>query len=60
MDRLLTLAETAERLQVPEATLRYWRHAGTGPASIKVGRHIRYRLEDLTAWLQSNTTTPAA
>ena len=31
--QLLTLAEAAARLRMPVATLRYWRHLGTGPDS---------------------------
>lgn len=59
MEHLLSIVQVAEALAVPEATLRYWRHAGTGPATIKVGRHVRYRREDVEAWLEANTT-PAA
>ena len=46
-DELLTIAEVADVLRVPLATLRYWRHLGTGP--------------EVSAWLhdQSNGPTPA-
>ena len=30
---LLTITEAAELLRAPVATLRYWRHLGTGPRS---------------------------
>jgi hypothetical protein len=40
-DEMLTLQEACAFLRVPEGTLRYWRHLGTGPRSFKVGRHIR-------------------
>jgi excisionase family DNA binding protein len=49
---LLTLHEVAELLRVPEATLRYWRHCKTGPNSYKIGRHVRYRQQDVHAWLR--------
>ena len=32
-DELLTIAEVADVVRVPVATLRYWRHLGTGPHS---------------------------
>lgn len=32
-------------------TLADWRCKGTGPAYIKVGRLVRYRLADLDAWM---------
>ena len=30
-DELLTIQEVADLVRVPVATLRYWRHLGTGP-----------------------------
>lgn len=42
MDKLLTLDEVAEVLRTPAATLRYWRHRGTGPSSFKLGRRVVY------------------
>ncbi len=50
---LLTLHEVAELLRVPEATLRYWRHCNTGPAALKIGRHVRYERDQVQAWLRS-------
>jgi hypothetical protein len=41
-DELLTLAEAAAIVRVPEATLRYWRHLGEGPHSFRIGRTVRY------------------
>ena len=38
-------------LGVPVATLYAWRSRGHGPASIRVGRHLRYRAKDVEAWL---------
>lgn len=49
---MLTLHEVAEMLRVPDATLRYWRHCKTGPDSYKIGRHVRYRRQDVHAWLR--------
>jgi excisionase family DNA binding protein len=49
--KLLTLQEVADYLSIPAATLYAWRHKGTGPRGIRVGRHIRYRESDLEAWL---------
>lgn len=52
MSKLLTLAEAAEKMRQPEATLRFWRHQGaTGPRSAKLGRRIFYREEDVQAWI---------
>jgi excisionase family DNA binding protein len=60
LDELLTLGEVAELLRVPDATLRYWRHRGTGPESFKIGRHVRYRRSDVRAWLHHQQSGGAA
>jgi excisionase family DNA binding protein len=52
-DTLHTLAEVAELLRVPPATLRYWRHLGSGPRSFRVGRHVRYYRTDVEDWLRT-------
>jgi predicted DNA-binding transcriptional regulator AlpA len=43
---------------VPEGTLRYWRHLGSGPRSFKLGRHVRYWRADLILWLSEQTNGP--
>ena len=48
---LLTITEAAELLRAPVATLRYWRHLGTGPRSFRLGRRVLYRRADLQLWL---------
>ncbi|WP_100498288.1 helix-turn-helix transcriptional regulator [Geodermatophilus chilensis] len=48
---LLTIAEAAQLLRAPVATLRYWRHLGTGPRSFRLGRRVVYRRDDLHTWI---------
>ena len=48
---LLTITEAAELLRAPVATLRYWRHLGTGPRSFRIGRGVRYWRTEVFAWL---------
>lgn len=50
---LRTLEEVSEMTRMPAATLRFWRHKGTGPKSSKVGRRVMYREEDVAAWLEA-------
>lgn len=54
-DQLLTLQEVAEVVRVPVATLRYWRHLGTGPRSFRIGRCVRYWRTDVFSWLESQS-----
>ena len=48
---LLTVAEAAEFLRTPVATLRYWRHLGIGPTGFRLGRRVVYSRADLISWL---------
>lgn len=51
-DRLWTPEDVSEFLGgVPVATLYQWRHKGIGPKSRRVGRHLRYKPEDVRTWL---------
>lgn len=51
--RILQMEEVAQIIRRPVATLRYWRHQGTGPKSFKLGRRVMYRAEDVRAWLDA-------
>lgn len=51
MEPLLSPAEAAQLIDFPEATLRYWRRSGTGPAFAKIGRKIVYRESDIRNWV---------
>jgi excisionase family DNA binding protein len=50
---LLTVEEVADLLRVPVATVRWWRHVGSGPQGFKVGRFVRYRAADVYAWIEA-------
>jgi excisionase family DNA binding protein len=51
MYTLLTEQELAKRLNVSLASVRRWRINGRGPLFVKVGALVRYRPEDVDAWL---------
>jgi excisionase family DNA binding protein len=51
---LMTPSEVAEFLRVPASTLYAWRTNGSGPAAVRVGRHLRYRRRAVTDWLQAH------
>lgn len=44
--------DLSEELRVPVRTIYAWRYRGEGPRGIKVGRHVRYRREDVDAWIE--------
>ncbi len=50
---LLSPAEVAIFLSVPLRTVYRWRSYGDGPRGYRVGRHVRYRVEDVEGWLDA-------
>ena len=57
-DELLTLQEVANLVRVPVATLRYWRHLGTGRRSFRIGRSVRYWRTEVLHWLENQSSDP--
>ncbi len=55
MTVLLTEQRVAQLLQVTVKTLQAWRVRGGGPPFVKVGRCVRYRLEDVEAYVAAST-----
>jgi excisionase family DNA binding protein len=51
-ERLLTAAELAERLNVPESWVREQTRTGTIP-HLALGRYRRYEWEAVVAWLET-------
>lgn len=49
----LSDVEAAEFISTSPQTLRNWRSAGKGPSYIKIGRLVRYRLDDLIKFMES-------
>lgn len=51
----------ADYLDIPLRTLDQWAYRGIGPSFYKIGRHRRYRMDDVEQWLRNHaTTSPAA
>jgi predicted DNA-binding transcriptional regulator AlpA len=55
-DNLLNEYDVAKILNVSVATVRRWRLFGQGPRYIKIGASVRYRPEDVKAYLDSRPT----
>jgi hypothetical protein len=51
MDELMDTAEVARFCRTVPATVRYWRHQGTGPNGFRVGRRVLYRRSTVLEWL---------
>lgn len=56
INRLLKPAEVAEMLGVTKETLNVWRCTKRYPLKyIKIGRNVLYKLEDIQAYIESQT-----
>jgi predicted DNA-binding transcriptional regulator AlpA len=49
---LLTEREVAERIRKSLSWLQHMRQTGGGPLYLKLGHAVRYRNEDVDAWLE--------
>lgn len=49
---LLSPTDLASYLGLPVATIYRWRSYGYGPMGFRVGRHVRYRIEEVDQWLE--------
>lgn len=52
-ERLLTAAEVADLLGVSPGTILDWHEAEKGPPAFKIGRAVRFRREEVEAWLET-------
>lgn len=58
LQRTMTTQQAAEYLGFSTVSLKRWRSKGTGPTFIRLGtRRVRYRQEDLDAWVDSGSST---
>jgi excisionase family DNA binding protein len=58
VSRLLTVQELAELLQVPVQTIYTWRYKRIGPPAVPMGKYLRFRPEDVAAWLDARADAP--
>ena len=54
----MTVAELANYLGVPVATIYDWRVDGKGPVAHRIGKHVKYAVSDVRAWLEAQREAP--
>ena len=59
-NRLMTTIEAADYLTLSKPTLERWRLTGEGPKFAKMGDAVRYRQEDLDAFIFENIVKTTA
>lgn len=52
-DSLVTIDDVAAFLRIDKGTLYQWRSRRKGPRAFKVGRHLRYDMAEVRAWLET-------
>ena len=57
---LISPTELSETFGVPIGTIYRWNHLRTGPKVLHVGKHVRYRLADVEAWLEAQAAEQTA
>jgi len=53
LDPLLSIEDLAEYLGVPVTTIYDWRVDGKGPCGVRVGRHVKFTVTDVLAWIDN-------
>ncbi len=56
--RLMSHVEAATYLNIPPETLHQWNYRGVGPRSYKIGKHRKYRLAELDAFIETRASSP--
>lgn len=47
----MSTGQVSQETGIPEATLRYWRHTNSGPASFTLGKRVVYRRSEIQRWI---------
>lgn len=57
MITLLSEREAAKLVSVSIRTIQQWRLRGEGPPFLKIGRAVRYSVEDIERWIETRRRT---
>jgi excisionase family DNA binding protein len=60
LDRLWSVQDVSAYLGVPVDTIYQWRSQGSGPPGRRMGKRLRYRPQDVRAWVASLSTEVAS
>ena len=59
VEKLLSPTDLAGYLDVPRSTVYEWNYRRTGPPTIRIGKHVRYREADVEQWLRERQKASA-
>jgi excisionase family DNA binding protein len=55
MAAMMSTKALAEHLGVPVNTIYQWRVRGAGPRAARIGRHLRWSVEEVERWIAQQT-----
>lgn len=56
---LMSPGDVADLLKVPVSTIYRWRAVGGGPKGYRIGKHVRFKTDEVMAWLDEQADRPA-
>ncbi|MDQ3404672.1 MAG: helix-turn-helix domain-containing protein [Actinomycetota bacterium] len=59
MIKLWDLKDLAEYLGIPKQTIYQWRTKGYGPKGRRIGKYVKFRPEDVYAWVDAQPVDAA-
>ena len=55
---LWTVKDVADYLGVHAKTIYLWTHESDGPPAVRLGKYLRYRPDDVIAWVEARRQEP--
>lgn len=59
LEPLISVDELSEYLGIPVRTIYDWRLTGHGPRGLRVGRHLKFAVSDVAAWVDAQREASA-
>jgi DNA-binding transcriptional MerR regulator len=53
IEELWSIQDVSRYLKIPVKTLYRWRCQGYGPKARRLGKHLRYKPDDVRVWFES-------
>ncbi len=60
LEPLIDIGELAAYLGVPVSTIYDWRTRGLGPPAYRFGKHLKFAVGDVRAWVERQRETGTA
>ena len=60
LEPLIDIGELADYLGIPVSTIYDWRTRGLGPPAYRFGKHLKFAVGDVRAWVERQRETDTA